>query len=154
MLSRYILPVDITLFILLAQMETALFHMDPTVATLQYNGNLSAGGHPMSTLEANTVDLHTPRTVLLISLVVQVEVIGPIPKDGPQTEMSSMDHISFYLVRLRKVLLSRTEIYPTCQPTWLFRNRISFLTESMTAYHNARSTSWRSMNSLSRLIRR
>ena len=108
---------DITLFILLAQMETALFRMDPTVATRQYNGNLSAGGHPMSILEVNTLDLHTPRTVPLMSLVVQVGVIGPIPKDGPQTGMSSMDHISFCLVRLRKVLRSRTEIFPTCQPT-------------------------------------
>lgn len=117
MLSRYTLPVDIVLFILLAQMETALSHMDPTVATLQYNGNLSAGGHPMSILEANILDLHTPRTVPLISPVVQVGVIGPIPKDGPQTEMSSMDHISFCLARLRKILLSRTEIFPICQPT-------------------------------------
>lgn len=150
MLSRYILPMGITLFILLTQMETALFHMDPTVATRQYNGNLSAGGHPMSTLKANTLDLHTPRTVPLMSLVVQVEVKGPIPKGGPQTGMSSMDHINFYLVHLLKVLRCRTEIFPTCQPTWLFRNRISFLIESMIAYHNARSTSWRSMNSLSR----
>jgi hypothetical protein len=107
---------DIILFILLTQMET-LFRMDPTIATHQYNGNLSVGALLMSTLKATTLDLHIPRTVLLMSLVVQEGVIGPIPKDGPQTGMSSMGHISSYLDPLRRVLHSRIEIFPTCPPT-------------------------------------
>lgn len=152
--SRFILlQMDITQFILLTQMET-LSHTDPTVATRQYNVNLSAGALLMSTLEATTQDLHTPQTVPLMSLVVQEGVIEPTHKDGPQTGMNSMGHISSCLVLLWTVLHSRIEISPTCLPTWSFRNRISFLTESMTAYHNVRSTSWQSMNSLSQSIRR
>lgn len=95
-------------------MET-LFCMDPTIATHQYNENLSVGALLMNTLA--TMDLPTPRTVLLMSLVVQEGVIGPIPKDGPQTGMSSMGHISSYLDPLRRVLHSRIEIFPTCPPT-------------------------------------